>query len=229
MSELVTYAEAEGIATIAMDDGKANAYSLEMLSALHSALDRAEAEEAMVVLRGRPGRFSAGFDLKVFQKQPARIGEMVESGARLSERLLSFPRPVLAACTGHAVAAGAFTLLSADSRIGVDGSFQIGLNEVAIGLTVPLFVVELARRRLTPAAFDQSIVSAAMYTPSEAAAAGYLDQVVSEADFEDAVAAEASRLAALPAEAHKATKERARGNDLNLIRQAIETELAANS
>lgn len=227
MTNLVDYSLNDGIATLTMDDGKANAYSLDMLSALHQGFDQAEADQAVIVLRGREGRFSAGFDLKVFQEQPQRVGEMVESGARLAERLLSSARPVLAACTGHAVAAGAFTLLAADSRIGIEGPFQIGLNEVAIGLTVPLFVVELARRRLTPAAFDQSIVTAAMYDPREALAAGYLDQVVAEADFEDAVVAEARRLASLPAEAHAATKVRARGADLAAIREAIETELAS--
>ena len=228
MTNLVDYSLTDGIATLTMDDGKANAYSLDMLAALHEAIDRAEADQAVTVLRGRSGRFSAGFDLKVFQEEPDRIGEMVESGARLAERLLSLPRPVLAACTGHAVAAGAFTLLSADSRIGLDGPFQIGLNEVAIGLTVPLFVVELARRRLTPAAFDQAVVTAAMYSPSEAALAGFLDQVVSEDDFDDAVAAEARRLASLPVEAHAATKLRARSAALAAISEAIETELASN-
>lgn len=226
MTNLVDYSLNDGIATLTMDDGKANAYSLDMLETLHAALDQAEADRAVIVLRGRDGRFSAGFDLKVFQEQPGRIREMVESGARLAERLLSNPRPVLAACTGHAVAAGAFTLLAADSRIGIEGPFQIGLNEVAIGLTVPLFVVELARRRLTPAAFDQSIVTAAVYSPREAELAGYLDRVVSEADFEDAVAAEARRLAALAAEAHAATKVRARGAALEAIHEAIATELA---
>jgi len=228
MSALVKYELNEGISTVTMDDGKANAFSLDMLEALHGALDRAERDRSVIVLRGREGRFSAGFDLKVFQEQPDRIAEMVGSGARLAERLLSWERPVLAACTGHAVAAGAFTLLAADSRIGLEGPFQIGLNEVAIGLTVPLFVVELARRRLAPAAFDQAVVTAAMFAPSDAAAAGFLDRVVPSGDFDAAVATEAERLAALPAEAHRATKQRARGASLSAIRQAIETELAAN-
>ncbi len=228
MSELVRSESDSGITTITMDDGKANAFSLDMLSALHDAVDQAAADDSMIVLRGREGRFSAGFDLKVFQEQPARIGEMVEAGARLAERLLSYPRPVLAACTGHAVAAGAFILLSADSRVGVNGPFQIGLNEVAIGLTVPLFVVELARARLTPAEFQRSVVTAAMYVPREAAQAGFLDLVADPLDFEDAVTAEAARLASLPAEAHAATKQRARGAALDSVREAIETELATH-
>ncbi|HRV60382.1 MAG: crotonase/enoyl-CoA hydratase family protein [Solirubrobacterales bacterium] len=228
MSELVTYKSDSEIATVTMDDGKANAFSLDMLAELHGAIDQAESEGAVIVLRGREGRFSAGFDLKVFQEQPQRIGEMVESGARLAERLLSHSRPVLAACTGHAVAAGAFVLLSCDSRIGIDGPFRIGLNEVAIGLTVPLFVVELARRRLTPAAFDQSVITAAMFDPASAVSAGFLDHAIGAEDFEDAVATEAGRLASLPAEAHAATKGRARNADLEVIRKAIEREMTGN-
>lgn len=228
MSEIVGYERKDGIATITMDDGKANAYSLDMLSALHRALDQAERDQAAIVLRGREGKFSAGFDLKVFQEQPERIAEMVGSGARLAERLLDSPRPVIAACSGHAVAAGAFTLLACDSRIGVEGDFQIGLNEVAIGLTVPLFVVELARYRLTPPAFDQSVVTGRMWSPAEAAGVGYLDRVVNPDELDKIAAAEAARLAGLPAEAHAATKQRARGAALDAVREAIETELAAN-
>lgn len=228
MNHPVSYELDGQIATITMDDGKANAYSLDMLAELHSALDQAEADGAAILLRGREGRFSAGFDLKVFQEQPERIAEMVGSGARLSERLLANPRPVVAACTGHAVAAGAFTLLACDCRIGVDGQFQIGLNEVAIGLTVPLFVVKLARYRLTPPAFDQSVVTGRMWSPPEAARAGYLDLLVNPDELYEVAAAEATCLAGLPAEAHAATKQRARGAALGAVREAIETELADN-
>ena len=165
MAELATY-ELEGrIATIAMDDGKANAFSIEMLKAVMAALDRAERDEAVVVLTGREKFFSAGFDLEVFSERPHEIVEMLTLGARLSERLLSFPTPVLVACSGHAIAAGTFPALAADLRIGVEGPYKLGLNEVRIGLTVPLYVVELARQRLTPRDYNRSLVTAATYDP----------------------------------------------------------------
>ena len=75
---------------------------------------------------------------------------MLKLGATLYERMLSFPTPVVVACTGHAVAAGAFLVLSADARVGVDGPFQVCMNEVRIGLTMPWFAIEVARQRLTP-------------------------------------------------------------------------------
>lgn len=110
------------IATITMDDGKANALSLAMLGELHAAFDRAEADEAIVILTGRPDRFSAGFDLAVFSSGGEAIVEMLRLGATLCERILAFPRPVVVACNGHAFAAGAFLALSADARIGVEGA-----------------------------------------------------------------------------------------------------------
>jgi len=186
MAELATY-ELEGqIATIAMDDGKANVLSIEMLKAVMAALDRAEEDEAVVVLTGREKFFSAGFDLEVFSERPHEIVEMLTLGARLSERLLSFPTPVLVACSGHAIAAGTFPLLAADLRIGIEGPHKLGLNEVRIGLTVPLYVVELARQRLTPRDFNRSLVTAATYDPEQAVDAGFLDRAVPAGELREA-------------------------------------------
>jgi enoyl-CoA hydratase len=227
VSDLATYELDGRIATITMDDGKVNALSIAMLESLHAAFDRAEADKAIVVLTGREQYFSAGFDLKVFQEQPERIGEMLTLGATLCERVLGFPTPVLAAVNGHAIAAGAFLSLSTDLRIGIEGPFKLGLNEVKIGLTVPLFVVELARQRLTPAAFNRSVVTAAMYGPADAMAAGFLDRVVDPAELDSVVAEAAAELAGLNAEAHAATKLRVRGDALKAVRHAIDTELAA--
>ena len=227
MAELTGYEFADGIATISLDDGKVNVFSIAMLEALHADLDRAEADGAVVVLGGREGYFSAGFDLRVFQEEPERIVEMLTLGATLCERVLAFPRPVMVACSGHAIAAGSFLPLAADLRIGVDGPFKIGLNEVKIGLTVPLFVIELARQRLAPAAFDRAVAGGRMFAPVEAVGAGFLDAAVPIGDFADRVREGAEELAGLNAEAHAATKLRARAPAIAAIRAGIETELEA--
>ena len=227
MAELASY-ELEGrIATIAMDDGKVNALSIEMLKAVMGALDRAEEDGAVVVLTGREKFFSAGFDLKVFQERPHEIVEMLTLGARLSERILSFPTPVVVACPGHAIAAGTFPALAADLRIGVEGPYKLGLNEVKIGLTVPLYVVELARQRLTPRDYNRSLTTAHMYSPEEAVAAGLLDRVVPVERLREESMEAAEELAGLNMEAHAATKERVRGASLATLREAIDTELTA--
>lgn len=227
MTDLLTYERDDRIARITLDDGKVNALSIPMLRELHAALDQAEADRAVVVLGGREGYLSAGFDLGVFRDEPERLPEMLRLGATLCERLLGFPTPVLIASRGHAIAAGSFLLLSADARIGVEGPFKIGLNEVRIGLTMPLFVIELARHRLAPAHFDRAVISAVMYEPTDAVGAGFLDRSVPAADFDEAVASGAAELAGLNPEAHAATKLLARARALTALHEAIEAELPA--
>jgi enoyl-CoA hydratase len=226
MTELATYELDGPIATITMDDGKVNAFSIDMLQALHGAFDRAEQDGAVVVVTGRDGYFSAGFDLKVFSAgDPDRVVEMLRLGATLCERVLSFARPVVIACSGHAIAAGSFVVLAADVRIGVDGPYRLGLNEVQIGLTVPWFAIELARQRLTPAHFDRAVVTGAPYTPAEAVDAGFLDRIVAPEELGAASRQAAEYLAGLNGAAHAATKLRVRAGALSAIRSAIESEL----
>lgn len=225
MSEAVSYELRDRIATITIDDGKVNAFSIPLLRAVHAALDRAERDQAVVIIGGRERYFSAGFDLNVFASGGDQVLEMLSLGATLAERVLSFPTPVVAACTGHAPAAGAFVLLAADLRIGADGPFQIGLNEVRIGLTVPWFAIELARQRLHPAHFDRTVVNATMYRPQEAVTAGFLDRVSPAEELAEATREAAGRLVGLDPRAHQATKLRARAGALSAIRTAIETEL----
>jgi enoyl-CoA hydratase len=227
MTELVTYERDDRIATIAMDDGKVNAFSIPMLQAVHAAFDQAERDSAIVILTGREGYFSAGFDLKVFAGGDVdQVIEMLTLGATLAERILGFATPVITACSGHTVAAGAFMALAADLRIGTDGPYRVGLNEVKIGLTVPWFVIELARQRLNPAHFNRAVVSATMYDPAEAVAAGFFDVVVPADELRAASLDAAATLAELNPQAHTATKLRARGDSLRAIRKAIETEMA---
>jgi enoyl-CoA hydratase len=226
MTDPTTYELDGQIATITIDDGKVNALSIGTLEAIHAALDKVQRDGAVLVLTGRERFFSAGFDLQVFAGPRKQIVEMVRLGATLAERLLSFPTPVVIACSGHAVAAGSFPLLAADFRIGVAGPFQIGLNEVKIGITVPWFAIELARHRLHPAHFDRAVVTAHMYGPDEAVVAGLLDQVVPVGELASASLKAATALAALDLPAYAATKHRARARAMEAVRSAIETALA---
>ena len=183
MPALVSYESDGTIARITLDDGKVNALSLAMTRELNGALDRAAAERAVVLLAGREGVFSAGFDLAALGEGGHGAMEMVRAGFELAERLLSFPRPVVMACTGHAVAMGVFLLLSGDYRIGAAGPYRFTANEVAIGLTMPRAAVEILRQRLAPAHFNRAAVLADVYTPDTALDAGFLDRVVDPADL----------------------------------------------
>ena len=226
MDTPVSYHVEDGIATLRMDDGKANVMGLPMQQALNEALDRAQAEQAVVVLAGRPGMFSGGFDLAVFQGPPEPQRRMLEGGARLAARLLAHPQPVLAQCTGHAIAMGAFVLLSSDLRIGADEGYRIQLIEVQIGMTRPRFAVEVSRQRLAPAHLALAGVTAQPYGPAEARAAGVLDETVPAAALEVATREQARRLRALHPGAFRATKERLRHDTLQALHRAIEADVA---
>lgn len=221
---LVSYTLHDNIATIAMDDGKANAISPAMVTELNAALDRAERDGAVVVLWGREGMFSGGFDLSVISGEVEAATALVQSGCQLVRRLLTFPTPVIGAVTGHAIAAGAFFLLSCDYRIGIDGEFKYGLNEVAIGLTMPYMGIELARELLPRRYFNRAVMNAELFTSHAAVDAGFLDQVVEAEAFGNAVKALTASMAALDMEAHKTTKLRARKALLEKIDWAIEQD-----
>jgi enoyl-CoA hydratase len=226
MDTAVSYQLRDSIATITMDDGKVNVLSPAMLGELDAALDRAAADRAVVVLSGRPGIFSAGFDLSVLNAGGARSAAMVEAGFALAERLLSFPMPVVIACTGHAVAMGVFLLLSGDYRVGAAGPYKFVANEVAIGLTIPRAAIEILRQRLTPAEFTRAATLAEPFSPDNAVQAGFLDRVVSAADVHDVARGIAEALAALDMNAHLAAKLLARQQVLAVLRSAIDADNA---
>jgi enoyl-CoA hydratase len=224
MSTLVTYSIEAGVATITMDDGKRNALSSEMLTELNAAFDRALAEKVPVILTGRPETFSAGFDLKVMMAGGAAAASMVLSGFELGERLMQFPTPVVVACNGNAIAMGAFLLLSSDYRIGTAGPGRIVANEVALGITMPYFAIEICRQRLTPQHFNRAVNNSEPYGPEDAVAAGWLDRVVAATDLMSTARSTVAELMKLNAAAHAATKLRSRAVTLKAIRAAIEAD-----
>jgi enoyl-CoA hydratase len=226
MGDLVTYERRGQVSTLTMDDGKVNVFSIPMLNELHAAFDQAERDESVVLLTGRSGYFSAGFDLKVFDGSADDTLTMLRLGATLAERILSFPAPVVVACSGHAFPAGAFLLMAADHRIGADGPYRLGLNEVRIGLTLPWFAIVLARHRLAPSQFDHAVVTGTMFDPPGAREAGLLDDVVAPDTLADAGLAAAEDLTGVDRRAHAATKLRARKRVLDELREAITSELS---
>jgi len=226
MGTLVSYRLENSIATITMDDGKVNVLSPQMLAELNAALDRAAADRAVVVLTGRPGVFSAGFDLPVLRAGGAAALDMLRAGFELAARILSFPAPVLVACTGHAVAMGAFLLLSGDYLLGEDGSYKLTANEAAIGLTIPRAAVEICRQRLAPSYFVRAVSLAEVFTPDNAVAAGFLDRVVPASELPDVARGIAAEMAKLDLDAHAACKLRGRAVVLTAIRAAIDADVA---
>ncbi|CAI8958945.1 putative enoyl-CoA hydratase [compost metagenome] len=221
MSELITYHLEDGIATLTLSNGKVNAISPDVIAAFNAALDQAVTDRAVVIITGQPGILSGGYDLKVMTSGPKEAVSLVTSGSTLARRLLSHPFPVVVACPGHAVAKGAFLLLSADYRLGVDGPFSIGLNEVQIGMTMHHAGIEIARDRLGKSAFQRSVVNGEMFNPQSAVAAGYLDVVVAAEELQGAALAAARQLKKINMIAHKNTKLKVRKALLEALDNAI--------
>lgn len=227
MEGFVRYDRDDKIVTLTLDDGKANALGHEMLAALDQALDRAEADDGVraVVIAGRPGRFCAGFDLKVLTRGREAADPMVRAGAAMFTRVYGFPMPVVAACTGHALAGGALLLLTCDARIGAQGAFKVGLNEVAIGIELPVLVRRLAGDRLDTRRLNEAILLATIYDPDGAREVGYLDEVVADAELLPRAQARARELARLPRGAFTRSKAQLRTASIEAIRSTLDEDL----
>jgi len=227
MTTRATYDLSDSIATITMDDGKVNALSLPMLAELNAAFDQAAKDQAIVILAGRPGVFSAGFDLPTLTGGGPDGPRLLRTGFELSERMLSFRMPIVIACSGHALAMGSFLLLSGDYRIGADGAFKIGANEVAIGMVMPATAIEICRQRLSPQYLSRAVNNAEIFSPAGALSAGWLDQCVAPEELPAAARDRALALAKLNLQAHAWTKLRLRDHALTAIHEAIEVDDAA--
>ncbi|MDQ3368900.1 MAG: crotonase/enoyl-CoA hydratase family protein [Myxococcota bacterium] len=225
MSEPVTYQLENKVAVLTMDDGKANALSMPMIEALLAALARAEAEASAVVLAGRSERFCAGFDLRVMMSSPDAALTLLRAGSNLLMKLYGATLPLVIACTGHALAGGALTVLTGDYRVGAAGPYKIGLNEVTIGLPVPVLAMELARDRLLPSELVHATLLAKIYDPAGALAAGYLDAVVPADQVLPRATEEATRLGALARTAFRATKTRLRGRTIDDIVARLDEDM----
>lgn len=219
----VSYQLDESVAVITLDDGKVNALGPAMQQAINDALDQADADNVgAVVIAGNARVFSGGFDLKVLTS--GEVGpavDMLRGGFELSHRLLSYPKPVVMACTGHAIAMGAFLLCSGDHRVAAPG-YNIQANEVAIGMTLPYAALAVMELRLTPSAYQQSVGLAHTYFGERAVAAGWVDEIVlPEAVLTRSIEA-AKEFCGLRQGAHAASKLRARAAGLAALRAGID-------
>ena len=221
MNEIVTYQSEENYAIITINNGKANAISHEVIAGLNLSLDKAEQEDKIVILTGTAGIFSGGFDLKVMTKSPESAIELVTKGSKLSLRILSYPKPIILACNGHAIAKGAFLLLSADYRIGIEGDFKIGLNEVLIGMTMHNAGIAIAKARLSEVYMNRSVVNAEIFNPKEAIKAGFLDMIVPESHLMPTAIKVADMFSKLSKKAHAETKLKVRQQHLADLENAI--------
>lgn len=217
-SESVQYKLESGIATITIDDGKRNALSPALLQGVITAIDRAEADGACIIITGRESVLSAGFDLKVMQRGGKTAISMLSAGYALPARLLSYPHPVVVACNGHVLAMGVFMMLSADYVIGTSGDFKIAANEVAIGMTMPRVAAAVLKNRLTPAAYQRAVTLSEYFDTEAAQRAGFFDELVAEAELMPRALQCIKAFQQLDPIAHVASKRRIRKSLLRSLR-----------
>ena len=222
--ELIDLDISENIATITLKNGKVNAISHQVIAELNEALDQAESASAVVILTAQPGIFSAGFDLKSMKESSESAVALVTAGSTLSRRMLSFPFPIIGACSGHAIAKGAFLLLSCDHRIGCLGNFKLGLNEVAIGMTMHQAGIEIARNRVPTNYLSRSVINAELFSPETAVLAGFLDTLVEPEQLMATAKSVASQMLTLNMKAHHGTKLKERKEMLVALDAAIELD-----
>ena len=224
MSELIHYSCHEGVATLPLNNGKVNALAPDMIAAFNRGLDQAEQDRAIVIITGQPGILSGGYDLKVMTSSLDNAFNLVALGSTLTRRMLAHPYPIIVACPGHAIAKGAFLLLAADYRIGTEGAFNIGLNEVLIGMTMHHAGIALAKDRLTKPAFQRSVINGELFSPQDAIAAGFLDRVVPAEQLMDTAQAMATTMKKINMHAHAKTKLKVRKDLLEALDAAIEVD-----
>jgi enoyl-CoA hydratase len=223
--EIVRYEVRDRIGYVTLDNGKANAFSPEVVARLDAVLSEAEdaGEETVgaLLITGRPGMLSGGFDLKVMRSSPDAAARLATDGGALFVRMYGSAVPIVVACTGHAVAAAALLLLAADYRVGAAGEFQVGLIETQIGMVLPRWAVELAQERVSRRHLQLATVGARMYDPAGAAEAGFLDAVVPPDEVLAAAQAEAERWASLPRAAYRGQVRMNRGERLSRLADAV--------
>ena len=226
---MVVTLKTEGdVSIIQMDDGKVNVFSPDMIQNFNDILDQVPTDKGAMLIAGREGMFSAGFDLKVMMSSPENAAAMVKSGFELLMRVFTFPRPVVAACSGHAIALGAFLLCSCDHRIGCKGDFKIGANELRNNMIVPTPILELAKFRLIKSHKQRALLNAEMYSIEDAVAPGYLDEVADQDKLFDLAMAKAKDLATLAHPQYLQTKKLDQEDVAAKIYSGIETLGAIN-
>jgi|TARA_B110000240_G_scaffold2068_1_gene2449 enoyl-CoA hydratase len=220
--QIATLTSDGDVSIITLNDGKANVFSPEMSKAVSSLLDQVPEDKGSLVITGRPGIFSAGFDLKIISSGDSdAVASMVKAGFTLLARIYNFPRPVIAACSGHGVALGAFLLCCADYRIGAKGQFIVQANETRNNMSIPTPILEISKSRIAKTHWYRAILNAEAYPVENAIEPGYLDEVTDAENLMKRAMEVANDLATLGHPHYKITKDLDQKETLKRIHDAI--------
>jgi enoyl-CoA hydratase len=219
---IATLTSKDDISIITLDDGKANVFSPKMIQDVNQCLDKVPTESGALIITGREGMFSAGFDLKIISAGDIQATmDMSLSGFKLLSRIFSFPRPILAACSGHGIALGTFLLCCCDYRVGVKGDFMIGANEMRTNMVIPIPILELISHRVSASHKYRAILGAEMYSIESGLEAGLIDEVVDPENLMETAMLKAKDLATMGHPSYTLTKELLIREPLQKINNAI--------
>ena len=223
MTALATLESNGDVSIITLDDGKVNVFSPDMIEQLNIILDKVPEDKGSILIQGKEGMFSAGFDLKVMQGGDTEaMSKMAAGGFKLLARVYSFPRPVVVACSGHAIALGAFLLCCADYRVGAKGEYIVQANEVRNNMSIPTPILEISKSRISKAHWYRAILNAEAYNIEDSIEAGYLDEVVEATNLSNRAMEVANDLATLDHPHYKMTKELDQKATLDKILSSIQ-------
>jgi enoyl-CoA hydratase len=219
---IATLTSKDDISIITWDDGKAIVFSPKMIQDVNECLDKVPTESGAIIITGREGMFSAGFDLKIISAGDIQATmDMTLSGFKLLSRIFSFPRPILAACSGHGIALGTFLLCCCDYRVGVKGDFMIGANEMRTNMVIPIPILELISYRVSASHKYRAILGAEMYSIESGVEAGLIDEVVDPENLMETAMLKAKDLATMGHPSYTLTKELLIREPLQKINNAI--------
>ena len=222
MSDIINLRNIDDVSLITLDDGKVNAFSIEMLEAFNEKLSQVPRNNGSLIIKGREGIFSGGFNLKTFSSgDPEQINKMLKLGFETLYEIYTFPRPVIAAVSGHAIALGIFLTSCCDYRIGVKGDYILQANEVRNKMSIPTQLIEIAASRLHKSHIYRALFHAEPYPIALGVEAGWLDELVDQKELEKRTLEKAKNLSELGHPYYKETKEILLGETFQKIKSAI--------
>jgi enoyl-CoA hydratase len=222
---MIERSQHEGILTLRLVHGKASALDVELLDALLRELDGVAEDVRALILTGTGSIFSAGVDLfRLTQGGAGYVQRFLPLLSRFVRTLFAFPRPVVAAANGHAVAGGCVLMLACDARLMAAGAGRIGLPELLVGVPFPAAALEVVRFAVPRDKVQSLVYTGRTLPPQEALAAGLVDEVVPAEDLLARAGEVARQLALIPPQVYRLTKESLRAEALERIERAGEPQ-----
>jgi enoyl-CoA hydratase len=228
-STMIDYVEEGQVAILRLARGKGNALNLDLVTALADALDRLDKSPARAgIITGQGNVFGAGVDLLALAEGgPDYIRKFVPVMLRSFERLATFPKPLVAAVNGHAIAGGAILMMACDQRLLARGTARIGLTEVLVGVVFPAWALEIVRFATPPQHFSTVICTGRTWQPEDALARGLVDELVEPERLLDRAREVAAEMAAISPSVFSKTKLAVRRPMLEAAReQSAKTDAA---